>query len=497
MLFSAQRLRDCPDFLRDESRKIGTADFVATPATCHEVADALREARERNLRVTIQGARTGVAGGAVPFGGVVLSLTRMNRILGVRWENDTCFIRAQPGVRLAELRHYVAGGVISHTDWDSESLHAEQRLRNATRANGFFFPPDPTETTASLGGMCATNASGACSYLYGPTRNYINALRVILASGETLQLQRGKPFPLPHTSGWGGPAHNIKNAAGFFYRDNMDALDLFIGSGGQLGVITELELRLLPRPPVEWGLMCFFKAENEIPAVVANARALPRIAAIEFFDTGILSMLRQDVGRGGAFWPRLETEWNCAVYFEIHADNEAAAAETLRNIANLTHGLLCGSWMATEAVDRERLKKFRHAAPEGVNLRIAQRKQTHPNLTKLGTDFSVPAERLRDVLRLYRDGLSSANLEGVIFGHIGDTHLHVNVLPRDMADYERALQLYKNWAQQICDWHGSVSAEHGTGRLKVAFLRMMYGEEGFAKMEALRHTFDPEDRFAW
>ena len=276
----------------------------------------MREARERNLRVTIQGARTGVAAGAVPFGGIVLSMTRMNRILGLRHENNECFARVQAGVRLSELRHWLA---VKHS--------------------GFFFPPDPTETTASLGGMNATNASGACSYQYGPMRNYVNALEVVLADGKIFHhIRRPSSFV---------PRLEIKNAAGFYMRDDADELDLFIGSGGQLGVITELELKLLPRPKIEWGLVCFFANENDAIDVVEKTRGertflsvhsslkngqecpFSLIAAIEFFDRGCLALLREDVGRGGAFWPRIETEWDCAVYFEIHAPDEETAIETV------------------------------------------------------------------------------------------------------------------------------------------------------------------------
>ncbi|MDD3545651.1 MAG: FAD-linked oxidase C-terminal domain-containing protein, partial [Kiritimatiellae bacterium] len=134
------------------------------------------------------------------------------------------------------------------------------------------------------------------------------------------------------------------------------------------------------------------------------------------------------------------------------------------------------------------------AVPEQVNAIIADRKRGCPDLTKLGTDLSVPNYRLPDVMRLYRRDLHDANLEHVIFGHIGNNHLHVNIMPRDMDEYSRGKELYRAWAGQVVDWGGSVSAEHGIGRLKKDLLALMYGPETVAGMRALKRLFDPADR---
>jgi len=152
------------------------------------------------------------------------------------------------------------------------------------------------------------------------------------------------------------------------------------------------------------------------------------------------------------------------------------------------------SWAATSGTALQQLKAFRHAAPERVNARIALRQRQYPELTKLGTDLSVPDERLRELLALYRDGLAGAGLEYVIFGHIGNNHLHVNILPRDMDEYERGRTLCREWAQQAVAWGGSVSAEHGIGKLKTGLLETMYGPAGIAGMRALRRVFDPDGR---
>jgi D-lactate dehydrogenase (cytochrome) len=152
------------------------------------------------------------------------------------------------------------------------------------------------------------------------------------------------------------------------------------------------------------------------------------------------------------------------------------------------------SWTATEGNAWLQLKAFRHAAPERVNVRIAERQRSHPGLTKLGTDLSVPDGRLRDVLAMYRRELAEARLESVVFGHIGNNHLHVNILPRDMEEYARGQALVRGWARQAVAWGGSVAAEHGIGKLKTGLLELMYGPAGIAQMRAVRRVFDPDGR---
>ena len=130
--------------------------------------------------------------------------------------------------------------------------------------------------------------------------------------------------------------------------------------------------------------------------------------------------------------------------------------------------------------------------PEAVNLLIDERKRSNAELTKLGTDMSVPDEHLEAVIAMYNAGLRENGLESVIFGHIGNNHVHVNILPNSIEEYDRGKSLYLTWARQIVELGGSVSAEHGIGKIKVAFLKLMYGEEGIAQMRALKRLFDPE-----
>ncbi len=146
-------------------------------------------------------------------------------------------------------------------------------------------------------------------------------------------------------------------------------------------------------------------------------------------------------------------------------------------------------WRITQPIS----KSFRHALPELVNAAIGERHKTYPGLTKLGTDMSVPDHRLADVLALYETDLAATDLDHLTFGHIGANHLHVNILPRTPADYDAGKALYLHWAESIIAWSGSISAEHGIGKLKRELFRQMVGEEALVQMHALKQIFDPRD----
>ncbi|MBT3194316.1 MAG: FAD-binding oxidoreductase, partial [Verrucomicrobia bacterium] len=229
------------EYLRDESRRTGSAEQILFARNEEDISDAL----QASLPLTIQGARTGIAAGAVPNGGLILNLSRMNHVGGV----EDGRITVQPGALLAEIR---------------------EKVKDA----GLFFPPDPTETSASIGGMLACNASGAMSYHYGPTRKWVHALRVMLPDGDVVRVERGEKIDglsFSLTTEGGNEISgtlpelkmpDVKSAAGYFITPNMDLVDLFIGMEGTLGIITEAELLLRPVPPVQQALCAFFPNEE-------------------------------------------------------------------------------------------------------------------------------------------------------------------------------------------------------------------------------------------
>ena len=500
------------EYLRDESRSHGAAESISFPTTEDEVRSVLRALHPSRTPITIQGARTGLAAGAVPAAGHVLNLSRMNRCLGLRVDDAGKFyLRVQPGAVLLDIRKYLRAKDIPHAGWDEASLAALKRL---SRAPEQVFVTDPTETSATVGGMAACNASGARSYRFGPMRFHVSALRMVLADGDVLALKRGELLAhgrnLDVVTEQGRTVHldlptyempRAKNASGYYSEPGMDAIDVAIGSDGTLGVISELELALQPAPAVTWGVSCFFTSERQaLDAVVALRDGLSHAAAIEYFDSGALDIARAQRKGGSAFAALMEPPAHaaCCVYVEIQADSEREAFDDLYAcgaVAERAGGSERDTWVARSEVDRECLQFFRHAIPESVNMLIDQRRRDEPGITKLGSDMSVPNERLHDVMELYRTTLAQEGLQSAMWGHIGDNHLHVNVLPRSMEEYHRAKRLFERWAGEVTAMGGAVSAEHGVGKLKRSFLETMYGREHVREMARLKLALDPYGQF--
>ena len=202
-----------PAYLEDASGFKGYADRVAVPADEAELCEILADASRTGTPVTVAGAGTGITGGRVPFGGLVVALERLRKI------------------EIAKGAATVGAGVLL------------RELQSAAAQSGQFYAPDPTEFSASIGGTIATNASGSRSFLYGDTRRHVLALRVALIDGTILDLRRGEPIDFD-TPAVPRPA-TTKHTAGFPLHPGMDMLDLFIGSEGTLGVVTEAVVQLL------------------------------------------------------------------------------------------------------------------------------------------------------------------------------------------------------------------------------------------------------------
>lgn len=502
------------DYLRDESRTTGQAESISFPKTPEEVMNILKTLAGTGVSVTVQGGRTGLAAAAVPQEGHIMNLTRMNQVTGLRRdEAGRFYVRTQPGVVLSQLRKMLESRKFPSEQveaWDDQSKAV---LTELARAPEQFFSPDPTESSATIGGMIACNASGARSYLYGPVRPYITMLKIALINGDTLTVVRGRQrlhgrrLQLTTDSGrqicCDLPTYvmpKTKNASGYYIEDDMDVIDIFIGSDGTLGVIYEAELALLPLPQIIWGVSCFFANEDQaVHMVEAVRQELQQIAAIEFFDRDALAILRRQREESTAFsgLPLVPPGMDSAIYLEIHDEKEEDAYQRLFAIGRLMEsvgGDRQHSWVARTAADRDRLVFFRHAVPESVNMLIDQRKKSEPTITKLGTDMSVPDKDLQRIMTMYRHMLAERGLESAIWGHIGNNHLHVNILPRSAADQAAGKELYKEWATQVSAMGGAVSAEHGVGKLKAPFLEIMYGSAHLAEMARLKKAFDPDFR---
>ncbi len=507
---------DYENYLRDESRKKGFAEAICFPGNDAELASAVTSARKAGKTVTFQGARTGITAGAVPDGGYVINLSRMNGIRALRYEcaDDSFYVTVQPGVVLSDFRKAIGMRAFDTSHWDERSKEALSLFKEK---GPYFFPPDPTETGASLGGMVACNASGARSFLYGSVRKYVHSMRVILSDGDALKLTRGheraegREFAVTTENGRRIegllPEYSlcgVKNASGYYSMPDMDLVDLFIGSEGTLGVFSEIELKIIRQPEAIYGLMAFFPEERPAIEFVKSVRGAAGsgvdqgskwLAAVEFFNHDSLKLLMEQKSSNPAFagLPETDERHHTGVYIEIHGspDDADRALEMAAETIEACGGDAADTWIAMEEKEMDRLKDFRHAVPEAVNLLIDFIKKEQPGITKLGTDMSVPDPYLAEILDMYNADLREAGLRSVIFGHIGDNHLHVNIIPRSESDYRVGREIYRKWAEKVVSVGGSVSAEHGVGKIKTDMLELMYGKEAIDQMREIKRIFDP------
>ncbi len=431
-------------YTTDASGFTGWADEVVIAADEREVCATLAKADRNMTPVTVVGAGSGLTGARVAQGGLVLSLERFRRL------------EIERG-----LAH--AGAAITLTE-----------LQQAAAPSGQFYAPDPTEWTASVAGTIATNASGSRSFRYGSTRRHIRAIRVAFIDGRVATYRRGDKvdfevpsIPVPNTT---------KYTAGYRLQPGMDWIDLFCGSEGTLGVILEAELDLLPIPDEIFSGVIFFLSDDAAVDAVESWRAIEKLNMLEYADRNSLDLLR---GR----YPEIPRSAAAAVLIEAEGDDVDAWESRLTE----SNAMIEASWFAISAKDRERFRQFRHALPELVNATVLQR-----GFMKMGTDYAVPVSQSRAILAFYRRRLEE-ELPGqyVIYGHIGDAHVHVNMLPATQEQAATATGLLTELARQAVALGGTVSAEHGLGKRKAHLLEIQYAPEHIEAMMSVKRHLDP------
>lgn len=475
-------IKSDPDILKgylEDSSNLqgGHAERVVVPQDERELASFLKEADAARTPVTVSGGGTGTTGSRIPFGGVVLSLEKFGRIVGLS-EADRA-VTLEPCVFVDDVR-------------------------KACEAKGLFYACHPTESTATVGGTVATNASGARSFRYGPTRRHVRRLRMVLPGGEVLDLRRGEVFlrgRAPKVVLPGGRAvvvpmpsyrmPDVKNAAGYYARDGMDLIDLFIGQEGTLSVITEIEIGLVPKPEKILSAFAFFASEEAAWAFAAEARRLSGrgdrpsgiidALSIEYFDNNALDFLR-------AKSANVPAAARAAIFFE-----EEMTGGSEERVVNAWLDLIARhgadpdqTWVAMTEKEAEALAGYRYSIPDSVNDIIRR-----TGLQKMSTDIAVPEAQFDEMVRFYGETLRAAGLAHVIFGHIGECHLHVNILPRSTAEVEQGRAAILEFVRTGVRLGGTVSAEHGIGKIKHRYLEEMYGKEGIAEMARIKKAFDP------
>lgn len=441
-------------YLTDASNLAGGhAEALVRPRTTQEVCEVVHHCQQRGIALTITAGRTSTTGAAVPFGGWLLSTEHLDQVEHLGEDRAI----AQAGVRLGALQDEI-------------------------EARGRLFPPDPTSRyDCTLGAAIACNASGARSFRYGPTRPWIEALEVVLPTGQAIWATRNDPIPAdwPRPS-WTEPP--VKTAAG--YAPTANLLDLFIGHEGTLGVITRAELRLTIRPDAVLGVLAWFADRAQAVRFMEHARRRLREdptdplspRCIEYLDHHCVQLIQERVGG-------VPEGAGAALFCEQEVVGEAEHLEAWFEALSDFSGPLAADTLITEdEPSRRRLHAMRHAIPAGINERVVRN-----GMPKVGTDLAVPDAALHTMFEAYE----ACPLPHLIFGHLGDNHLHCNVLPTTAAELELARRWYRELSERAIALGGTISAEHGVGKLKRELLAQQVGEATLLEFQALKRHLDP------
>lgn len=497
-------------YLNDESGifRNGDAERIYFPESEAEIVEIVKQANVENMPITISGGGTGISGGRAPIGGWIIATDRMQSVIVD--EEPKSWTNPETGISYQYLLQ-VNGNEAFITLPVSITVKAIQTL---TREHGWYYPPDPTERSCFIGGNINTNASGARSFKYGCTRDWVERLRIVLPSSEVLDLKRSKDsvgnsivittpentYELPR------PTYSIprvsKNVAGPVITDKSNLLDVFIGSDGLFGIVTQVTLRLIKQPK---SIVTFFafcptkelgldlidhcqamKQQNKSPVPMSvemlDERAISIMHDMDSeipHDSKMLIFIEQDVSQDQ------DTDEVIEVWFEVFSSRgieDVLIAQTYSEI--------------------EHFKELRHAVPETVNGIVRSHGQA-----KIGSDISVPWNKTRWIFEQaweignefesYQNAKQALESYGyALWAHAGDAHLHLNLIPRDEEEYNQGNLMVLKLIKEVIEVGGSMAAEHGLGKKYFdarPALEYQIGRKGIEEIKKMKQILDPHN----
>lgn len=426
------------DFTHDEMMEYGCfmPDVVVEAHTTEQVSQIMKYANENNIPVTPRGSGTGLCGGAVAvYGGILLSLSKMNKI--IEFDKDNLTVTLEPGVLLMDL----AAAAIDE---------------------GLLYPPDPGEKSATVGGNVMTNAGGMRAIKYGVTRDYVRGMTIVLPDGQIMHL--------------GGKV--AKNSSGY------DLKQLLIGSEGTLGIVTQLIMKLIPLPKYTVSLLVPFNSLDEcIDTVPKLIKAKVSPTALEFMEQSVITLAEEYLG---LTFPDKSADAYLLMTFDGNTQSEL----------NLSYQKAADICLENNAVDvfisdteerNESIWKARGAFLEAI-------KTSTPSMDEC--DVVVPRNKIAEFVKFVNTLEGRHKLRIRSFGHAGDGNLHIYLCKDNLPDerwkavcstvmdkmYEKSMAL-----------NGQISGEHGIGHAKSAYLKSSLGDDVIALMKRIKLAFDPNN----
>ena len=410
--------------------EIGQATAIYFPTSQEEVVAIMLDVRKNQQKLITIGGHTGLSGATFPDDHqVLMSLEKLNRI--IKLDIETMTLTVEAGVTIAEISEYLVD-------------------------TPYFYAPDPGSKEASIGGNAATNAGGMRAVKYGVTRDNIRAMRVILADGRELRVG----------------SINRKDSSGY------DLKDIFIGSEGTLGVITELELKIQPKPKFSRDVLLGFENLTQLSPKVFEILASGLIpATLEFFERD--SMAYSERALQVAF-PDISGQAFLLITLDGNAEQQLE--DELSYLASLSDESL----ILTDEQTRNAVWQLRGAIVSSVELESIQEP----------LDVVVPVNKIAPTIIALKQMAIEANLSAIFFGHAGDGNIHANIIKNDLTDEEwtEKLEAYLDELYAyVAKVGGKPSAEHGIGLLKKPFFQKYTGTSELVAMKAIKRAFDPEN----
>ena len=401
-----------------------------------EVSKIMKYAYDNNIPVVARGSGTGLVGSSTPInGGIMIRTSLMNHILEL--DEDNLTITVEPGVLLMELQAYV-------------------------EEHGLFYPPDPGEKTATIGGNISTNAGGMRAVKYGVTRDYVRGLKVVLPNGDI------------ETFG----SKCVKNSSGYAMKD------LIVGSEGTLCIITEAILKLLPLPSQSVSMLLPFKTmEKAIEVVPEIIKSKASLTAIEYMSLDTIISAENFLGKK---FP--DTNYEAYILLTFDGNNKQEIEEEYTKVANLCieHGAIDGYFVDTD----ERKKSVwsaRGAFLEAIKASTDEMDEC---------DVVVPKNKVAKYIEYTHEVAKEVNVRIPSFGHAGDGNLHIYICRDGLNENEWKLRLNKAFDllyNKAIEYEGHVSGEHGIGYAKREYLAKQVGDKQIALMQGIKKVFDPKE----
>lgn len=410
--------------------KYGQADILVYPKTTEEVADVVKFANANNLNITTRGAGTNLVGSTIPNGGIILDLSLMNEI--VELDKETFTITVQPGILLQDLQQFVE-------QYD------------------LFYPPDPGAKSSTIGGNISTNAGGMRAVKYGVTRDYVQALEVVMADGSVLNIG----------------SKNVKDNTGLALKH------LFIGSEGTLGIITQCTLKLIAKPKVSQTFVVGFNTIEQAIASITTILHTLTPTALEFVERKVAQWGEK---YSGFQFPLPHSQAYLIIMLD-GLDQQSIEQQRKQLLANLGD---CDYFVAEDSNQASQIWTIRGSLVRAVEAVTEQ----DP------IDIVVPINRIADFIHFTKQLEAKTKVRMLAFGHAGDGNIHLCILrdDRNNKQWDTDLQQVHQALYQKClELGGLPSAEHGIGTAKVNYYNDAIPKANRQLMHAIKQQFDPKN----